>query len=178
VTSSGVGGYVEFEAFVSERQRALFRFAVVLCGDPVLAEELVQNVLGRAFERWHLVAAADDANAYVRRMVVNEYLGWRRRARRTTPVAQIHDDQLPGAPDHADRHADRLALTGELATLPPKQRAVLVLRFYAGLSYAEIASCTGCRESTARAHAARALAALRIHMAPRVVAASTTDKES
>ncbi len=156
---------MEFEQFVGERQRALFRFAVVLCGDPVLAEELVQNVLSRSFERWPQVSGAEDVNAYVRRMLVNEFLGDKRRLRRTTPVAEIFDHQLPGWPDHAEGQSDRAALAAELAQLPRQQRAVLVLRYYAGLPYGEIASSLGCREATARAHAARALAALRIRMA-------------
>lgn len=155
---------MEFEAFVRERQRGLFRFAVALCGDPVLAEELVQDVLGRAYERWRLVAAADDANAYVRRMVVNEFLGRRRRFRRSIPMADVGDDLLPGSPDHADQECDRSELADELAQLPPKQRAALVLRYYAGMSFAEVASWLGCRQSTARAHVTRALAALRIRM--------------
>jgi RNA polymerase sigma-70 factor (sigma-E family) len=163
---------VDFEEFVAQRRRPLFRFAVVLCGDPVLAEDLLQDVLGRAFERWHQVGAADDVNAYVRRMLVNEFLGWRRRLGRTTPVAAM-DGLLPDLPDHADSHCEQAALADELANLPPKQRAVLVLRFYAAMSYAEVAACLGCRESTARAHAARALAALRIQLATPQVSATS-----
>jgi RNA polymerase sigma-70 factor (sigma-E family) len=155
---------VEFEQFVRERQRPLFRFAVVLCGDPVLAQDLLQNVLGRSYERWELVSAANDANAYVRRMLVNEFVGWRRLLRRTRPVAEFRDDDLPHTPDLADMHVDRAALAGELSALPAKQRAVLVLRYYAGMSFAEVASCMECRESTARAYAARALATLRVQM--------------
>lgn len=155
---------MEFEQFVRERQRPLFRFAVVLCGDPVLAQDLLQNVLGRSYERWELVNAADDANAYVRRMLVNEFVGWRRLLRRTRPVAEFLDSDLPHTPDLADVHVDRAALAGELGALPAKQRAVLVLRYYAGMSFAEIASCMECRESTARAYAARALATLRVQM--------------
>jgi RNA polymerase sigma-70 factor (sigma-E family) len=155
---------VHYEQFVRERQRPLFRFAVVLCGDPVLAEELVQDVLARAYERWHLVSAAQDANAYVRRMVVNEFLTWKRRTRRSAPVAHFADDALPGSPDHADGRIDRIDLSGQLSALPAKQRAALVLRYYAGLSFAEVAQTLGCRESSARSHVTRALAALRIQM--------------
>ncbi|HEY2273791.1 MAG TPA: SigE family RNA polymerase sigma factor [Jatrophihabitantaceae bacterium] len=155
---------MEYEQFVRERQRALFRFAVVLCGDPVLAEELVQDVLARAYERWHLVAAARDTNAYVRRMLVNEFLSWRRRSRRAAPVAHFADDALPGAPDHADGRIDRIDLNDRLSALPAKQRAAIVLRYYAGLSFAEVAQNLGCRESSARSQVTRALAALRIQM--------------
>jgi RNA polymerase sigma-70 factor (sigma-E family) len=166
---------VQYEQFVRDRQRALFRFAVVLCGDPVLAEEILQDVLGHAFERWHLVAAAADPNAYVRRMIVNEYLGWRRRRRRLVPVASFSEGALPNAPDHAAAQVDRIDLQDRLTALPPKQRAALVLRYYAGLSFADVAGHLGCRESSARSYVTRALTTLRINMtAPQPV----LDKES
>jgi RNA polymerase sigma-70 factor (sigma-E family) len=168
---------VEFDRFVAERQRSLFRFAVVLSGDPHLAEELVQSVLARAFERWSQVAAADDRNAYVRRMLVNEYISWRRVAIRSTPVAEFFDEQLADEPDHADRYSQAAELAEELDRLPRKQRAVLVLRFYAGMSFAEVAACLGCREATARAYATRALATLRIDMETRSLSLSAAEKE-
>lgn len=171
-------GLGDFEEFVRERQRGLFRFAVALCGDPVLAEDLVQDVLGRAYEQWRLVAAADDQNAYVRRMIVNEFLGRRRRFRRITSVGRLDDKLLPLSPDHADRECDRSELADELASLPPKQRTTLVLRFYAGMSFADVASWLGCRESTARAYATRALAALRIRMTEAPEATLSTAERS
>jgi DNA-directed RNA polymerase specialized sigma24 family protein len=68
---------------VEQRRQSLFRSAVVLCGDPVLGEDILADVLGRAYERWNQVSAADNVHAYVRRMIVNEYLEWwRRRAPR------------------------------------------------------------------------------------------------
>ena len=168
---------MEFDRFLAERQRSLFRFAVVLCGNPDLAEDLVQSVLTRAFEQWSRVSAADDPNAYVRRMVVNEYLSWRRLTRRTTPVADISDQHLASAPDHAEQHAEAAMVVAELDRLPRRQRAVLVLRFYAGLSFAEIAAYLGCREATARSYGARALATLRIDMESRSLSLSAAEKE-
>ena len=161
------GRRVQYEQFVRDRQRPLFRFAVVLTGDPVLAEEIVQSVFARCYERWQLVAAADDANAYVRRMVVNEYIGWRRRNRRSVSVAEftgLVEDALPQVPDPAAGRADRIDLSAQLSTLPPQQRAALVLRFYIGLSFAEVARSLGCRESSARGYVTRALSTLRIQM--------------
>ena len=72
----------EFERYFTERRRALLRFATVLVGDPARADEIVADVLGRVFEKWSRVAAADDVHAYVRRMIVNEFVSWRRRAGR------------------------------------------------------------------------------------------------
>jgi RNA polymerase sigma-70 factor (sigma-E family) len=155
-------GTVRFESYVEQRRQGLFRFAVVLCGDPVLAEDVLTDVLGRAYEQWDRVSAADNVHAYVRRMLVNEYLGWWRRLKRTTPVAEISEPDP--APDHAELHAERAAVVAELAKLPRKQRAVLVLRFYEGLSDDEVAQVLGCRPSTVRSNASRALAALRIGM--------------
>ena len=70
----------------------------------------------------------------------------------------------PSATDFTDQHADRAELVAELAKLPKRQQAVLVLRYYEGLSYAEIATVLGCGASTVRSHMSRALAALRIEM--------------
>ena len=155
----------DFSAFVAERQRALLRLAMVLCGDARLAEDLVADVLGRAFEKWARIDTTEQPYAYVRRMVVNEYLSWRRRLRRTAPYAQL-EDLVGEVPDHAGPHAERDALIDQLASLPRQQRATLVLRYYEGLSDAEIAATLGCGESTVRSNAARALATLRIGLAP------------
>jgi RNA polymerase sigma-70 factor (sigma-E family) len=154
---------VEFEEYFRERRIALFRFAVMLTGNPALADELVSDVLGKAFERWAQVAAADNVHAYVRRMVVNEYLGWRRRHARTTPVADLTTLADP-ARDHGDAYGDQQELLAELNQLPAKQRAAVVLRYYEGLSFAEIATELGSGENAVRSNISRALARLRIAM--------------
>lgn len=162
-----------FAEFVAQRQQPLLRFAMVLCGDARLAEDLVADVLARSFERWQRIGKVDQPNAYVRRMVVNEYLSSRRRSRRTMPVADPgpHGENRP---DHAIEHAERAGMIAALAQLPRKQRATLVLRFYEGQSDAEIASILGCSQSTVRSNAARALAALRITLATDEVSPSYT----
>jgi len=157
---------VGFEEYVAGARHRLFRFAVVLCGDPVLADDIVTNVLGRAFERWYQVAAADNVHAYVRRMVVNEYLTWRRRGTYSAPHADVAAlvDRGGGNPDHGEHHAEHDALLGELAHLPRQQRAAIVLRFYEGLSDDEIAAVLDCRPGTVRSSISRGLATLRIVM--------------
>ena len=154
---------MEFEEYFRERRLALFRFAVVLTGNPALADELVSDVLGKAFERWAQVAAADNVHAYVRRMVVNEYLGWHRRRARTAPVADLTAVADP-ARDQGDAYGDHQELVGELRRLPAKQRAAVVLRYYEGLSFAEIAAELGSGENAVRSNISRALARLRIAM--------------
>ena len=155
----------DFTAFVAEKQQALLRLAMVLCGNARLAEDVVADVLGRAYEKWARISELDQPYAYVRRMVVNEYLSWRRRAGRAFPLAQL-DDLVDAEPDHAAAHAERRALIDQLAGLPRQQRAALVLRYYEGLSDAEIADVLGCGESTVRSNASRALATLRIGLSP------------
>ncbi|MGI8679035.1 MAG: SigE family RNA polymerase sigma factor [Jatrophihabitans sp.] len=151
---------MEFAQYMRTQRPALLRFATVLTGQTWLAEDLVSDVLGRAYERWDRIGAMDRPHAYVRRMIVNEHLSWRRRLQRTTPAA----DPQPrdAAADSADEHAERDAMITLLATLPNKQRTAVVLRYYAGLSDAEIAQELGCRESTIRSQISRALQALRI----------------
>jgi RNA polymerase sigma-70 factor (sigma-E family) len=151
---------VTFTEFVVERQRGLLRFAMVLTGDAPLSEEIVQEVLVRAYERWEHVGALEHANAYVRRMVVNEFVSWRRKWSRV----ERFDLAAHGIAqsDHAEAYAERNAVLADLARLPRKQRAVLVLRYYDGLSDAEIAEVLGCSAGTVRGYASRALATLRI----------------
>jgi RNA polymerase sigma-70 factor (sigma-E family) len=154
---------VRFEEFAEARLRELLRYAVVLTGDPRLAEDVVQEVLLRAHQRWSRIVEYEWPERYVRRMIVNEYLSWRRRWARILPSADVVPPQ-PDTPDHATTHADREALGAELARLPRRQRTVLVLRYYEGLSDAEIADVLGCAPGTVRGYASRALATLRVDL--------------
>lgn len=152
---------MEFAEYVARQRPALLRFAMVLTCRTWLAEDLVSDVLGRAFERWDRISEMDEPNAYVRRMVVNEYLSWRRMLTRTSPRAEVEPRAIP---DGADERAERDAMIGRLAGLPRKQRAAVVLRYYAGLSDREIATQLGCREPTVRSQIHRALQVLRIDL--------------
>jgi RNA polymerase sigma-70 factor (sigma-E family) len=153
---------VIFKEFVTERQRPLLRFAMVLTGDARLAEELVQDVLVRAFERWDRISGLDHPGAYIRRMIVNDYLSLRRRLWRLVPFDP--NEHVDAVDDHAGHHAERDAILAELGKLPRKQRAVIALRYYGGLSDPEIADALGCTPGTVRGYASRALATLRIEI--------------
>ena len=158
-------GDLAFEEFMSARQRPLLRFAMVLTGNAPLAEDIVSDALGRAWERWDRIAAMAEPNAYVRRMIVNEYLAWGRRGRRVTPrgdLTPLIDIDRVGH-DPATTITERDALISALAELPRKQRAALVLRFYEGLPDAEIAAILGCGQGAVRSNTSRALATLRIN---------------
>lgn len=148
---------MEFSEYVHSQRPALMRFATVLTGQTWLAEDLVSNVLGRAFERWSAITAMAQPHAYVRRMIVNEHLSWHRRLRRIG-----HEVPDRAVADGTDDHAERDAMIARLAQLPRRQRTAVVLRYYVGLSDAEVADELSCRESTVRSQISRALATLRI----------------
>ena len=150
-----------FEEFVALRLGALLRYATVVTWDPHLAEDVTQEVLVRAQQRWGRIAGLDAPEAYVKRMVVNEFLSWRRR-RSARPVTRESLEAAAGSvPDHGASWGERDAMWRLIATLPAKQRAAVALRFYEDMSYDEIADALGCRAVTARSHVSRALLALR-----------------
>jgi RNA polymerase sigma-70 factor (sigma-E family) len=158
---------VTFEEFTVARLPTLLRYAVVLTGDRDLAQDVLQEVLARAYVRWGRISEADSPEAYVRRMVLNEYFSWRRSwaVRNVRAVgerlADLHDSH-GGVRDHADDVAEASALRSRLATLSRKQRAVLVLRYYEQLDDVSIAALLDCSKATVRSHASRALQALRL----------------
>ncbi len=166
-----------YEEFVAARLPALVRFASVLTGDRALAEDVVQEVLARTHVRWRKIAQLDQPDSYVRRMVVNEYLSWRRRWARYVPHADAGQETLPDvAVQHAEQYAERDALRAELARLPRRQRTVLVLRYYLGFSDNEIADVLGCTPGTVRGYASRALSTLRIRQRATALAATHADR--
>lgn len=154
-----------FDEFTGTRLAALLRFAGVLTGERGLAEDVVQEVLLRTHQQWHKIGQLDSPEHYVRRMITNEYLSWRRRWARQVPHADPPGEPAV-SPDHASAHAERDALRIELDKLPRRQRAVLVLRYYAGMSDVQIAEMLGCSAGTVRGYASRALASLRVTLAP------------
>jgi RNA polymerase sigma-70 factor (sigma-E family) len=160
-----------FDEFVADRLDGLLRYATVLTDDPHLAQDIVQDVLLRAQQRWANIASPPT---YVRRMVTNEYLSWRRRAvRRMVPSSHDVLDALgPPEDDHATAYDERDAMLAQLSRLPRKQRAAVVLRYYEGYSDAEIAAVLRCGASTVRSQISRALATLR-ETAPRPAAVTT-----
>ena len=152
-----------FTEYVAEHQRGLLRFATALTTDEALAEDVVQDVLTPAFERWDRIAAVDQPHAYVRRMIVNEYLSWRRR-RAARTIASTHSTlDAIGTPtaDPATGYAERDAMRTRIAALPRKQRAALLLRYYEDRTFDEIAEVLGCSAGTVRSHISRALGTLR-----------------
>ncbi len=157
-----------FDDYLAARLPALLRYAGVLTCDPHLAEDLVQDVLVRAQPRWSRIDGLAQPEAYLKRMLLNEFLGWRRRRwARVVLLRGAALDAVAGAqPDGTGAYDEREALLRHIAVLPPKQRAVLVLRYYEGRSDAEIADLLGCGQAAVRSNSSRAVAALREAMRP------------
>ncbi|OLB77557.1 MAG: RNA polymerase subunit sigma [Actinobacteria bacterium 13_2_20CM_2_71_6] len=148
----------EFTQFVADRTPALLRVAHALTGDQHAAEDLVQGALAKAMLRWPHIH--DHPEAYVRRILYHDHIsGWRQRRRRPeTPMAEL--PELPGS-DGTDEAHTRMLLRNALLELPPRQRAVIVLRYLDDHSEREVAEILGCREGTVASQASRALAKLR-----------------
>jgi len=158
---------MNFEEFAATRMPGVLRFAAILAGERAIAEDLAQEVLIRTYSRWDRIGGLDRPELYVRKMMLNEFLSWRRRSWRQIPAGDRTLELVSAAPDHAAEHTEREALLAELRKLPRRQRAVLVLRYYEDRDDTEIAELLGCSPGTVRSHASRALAALRIEMTPR-----------
>ncbi|MEU8079466.1 SigE family RNA polymerase sigma factor [Catellatospora citrea] len=153
----------EFEDYVRARSGPLVGFAYLLCRDRHLAEDLVQDVLAKAYHRWDRIEA-ENPDAYLRKAVVWAHSSWwRRLSHRERPLETTPD--AAGDDDFVQRHAVRDELWALLGTLPRRQRTVLVLRFFEDLDDERIAELMNCAPATVRVHAHRGLAALRTRLA-------------
>ena len=151
----------EFREFTRNRASPLHQSAYLLCGDWHLAHDLVQDTLVKAYQHWPRVRQADNPDAYVRRILVNEVRGrWRRRDR-ALPVARFPEGREPVTPDATDEIARRAGLLQALLALPLRQRATVILRYLEGMSERETAAVLGCSEGTVKSQSARALGTLR-----------------
>jgi RNA polymerase sigma-70 factor (sigma-E family) len=136
----------------------LVRYATLLCGDASEAEEIVQSTLTRVALRWRFVADKDNPDGYVRRALVRACIDSGRRRRREPAVEWVPE---VGVPDRTGQLADADAVRRVLATLPPRQRAVLVLRYLDDASEASTAEVLGCSVGTVKSQSAKGLAKLR-----------------
>lgn len=152
---------LEFEQFAAAALPGLLRFGHVLTGDPLRAEELVQQALVSTWSRWKRIEH-DQPLAYVRQAMVHTHTSWWRRTRRESPLPVGYDVTAPTTAGFEDRERTLAALR----LLPPRQRAVIVLRYYEDLSEAEIARTLGCSPGTVKSQASRALRTLRSHLSP------------
>ncbi|GAA0365081.1 SigE family RNA polymerase sigma factor [Micromonospora gifhornensis] len=153
-----------FREFVSQQWGPLTRTAYLLTGDRGAAEDLVQSALEKTHRRWSRILRKDAPGAYVRRTMINTAVSWRRR-RRTIEVPLLDADTIatPDAYQHAE---SRHQLLAALRRLPPRMRAVLVLRYFEDLSEADVARLLDCSTGTVKSQASRGLARLRADLEP------------
>jgi RNA polymerase sigma-70 factor (sigma-E family) len=159
----------DFTEFVAQRTHALFRVAYALTGDQHAAEDLLQNALAKAAMRWTRIEG--DGEAYVKRILYRDCVSvWRWRSRRRETLMATPPE--PPADDGVDPDL-RLLLIDALRGLPPKQRAVLVLRYLDDLSEKQVAEVLGCSTGTVGSQASRALDKLRRRVGPLLLARVT-----
>jgi RNA polymerase sigma-70 factor (sigma-E family) len=156
-----------FEEFVLARQASLFRAPFLLTGDRQLAEDLVQSSLERAYQHWRRVAAADNPDAYLQRVMVNLATDWWRSRQRVIERSLAAAAHVPsGETGQAEKAERRDLLLSALRSLPARMRAVVVLRYYEDLSEAETAVMMGCSVGTVKSQTARALDRMRMAIDP------------
>ncbi|SCG61129.1 RNA polymerase sigma-70 factor, sigma-E family [Micromonospora coxensis] len=146
-----------YVAFVEVAWQRHMRLALLLTGDRWRAEELLQDSLVKMYQRWRKLSQLDDPHAYLHRCLVNNHTSIWRRLRRERLVADVPDRAASGGGvDH-----DAIALRRALLSLPPRQRAVVVLRHYEDLPEREVAKVLGCSIGTVKSQHARAMEKLR-----------------
>jgi RNA polymerase sigma-70 factor (sigma-E family) len=167
-------GKADFDQFVTASSDALLRTAYLVAWDAVEAEDLVQECLLAVARRWPRVRRMDHPHAYARRVLVNLALdGAQRRTRHRQELTGDADRTLAAVPDESS--ARRLHVVGvrselvqALGALPPRQRAVLVLRYFEDLSEAQVAELLGCSVGTVKSTASRGLTRLQGALSPGV----------
>jgi RNA polymerase sigma-70 factor (sigma-E family) len=147
----------EFAEFAEAASLQLRRTAFLLCGNWHTAEDLVQTTLAKVFVSWRKIRRREAVHAYAARTLVNTYLADRRSKR----SAEIVTDRFPECAVEPHAPETRMVVLGALATLPPRAKAVVVLRYWEDLSVDEVAAALGCSPGTVKSHSAWALANLR-----------------
>jgi RNA polymerase sigma-70 factor (sigma-E family) len=147
-----------FEAFVAARSDDLLRVGFLLSADRGHAEDLLQTALLKAYRHWGRISG-EDPYPYVRKVLVTSAASWRRR-RTTQEIVSLPAHDVP-EPDQSDALAERDVMAAALATLPPRMRVVLVLRYGEDLGEAATATALGCSVNTVKSQTTRGLARLR-----------------
>ncbi|RYP85870.1 SigE family RNA polymerase sigma factor [Nocardioides guangzhouensis] len=149
-----------FTEFASARSANLFRTAyLILGGDHQLAQDLVQESLIKTYLAWPRIRDLSKAEAYARRTIVTTAISWRRRRSfHERPTDLLPETAVPDSGEAVTTHASMLA---QLRSLPPRQRAAIVLRYYQDLSEAQTADVMGCSVGAVKSHVSTGLARLR-----------------
>jgi RNA polymerase sigma-70 factor (sigma-E family) len=149
-----------FAEFVAARSGALHRAAYLMVGDVGLAQDLVQEALTKTYVAWPRLRDPANAEAYTRKAITTTAITWFRKKSwyGERPAEFVPEGAAAG---HADAVAVRSTLMGALAQLPPRQRAVVVLRYYEDLTEAQTAAVLGCAVGTVKSQGSAALGKLR-----------------
>jgi RNA polymerase sigma factor (sigma-70 family) len=177
MTEEAVDADAEFQQYMAARWPTLVRTAYLLTGDAHLAEDVAQTALTKVYASWRRVRKADDVDAYVRRVLVNANAGRFRKRRVAEHLTGTLPDAIAavggaeggtaagrgggGSDGGVGAVEQRSLLMAALAELPPRQRAVVVLRYWEDLPEKEVASVLGCSVGTVKSQASKALARLR-----------------
>jgi len=153
------GDEADFRNFAESNMRSLRRTAFLLCGDWHHADDVVQTVLTTLYRNWPRIQRRERVDAYVRTMLVRATFDRRRRLSWRREITSAEPPETPS--DHDLHIEDRIVLLAALAKMPPRQRAVLVLRFWDDLDVADTAAALGCSEGTVKSQTARGLTHLR-----------------
>ena len=159
----------EFREFVAARSPALLRTAYLLTGDWATAEDLLQTALTKIFLAWKRLGEIEAVEPYARRVLVNTSISWWRRRWHGERPTEVLPERA--APDRVDEQLERDALWRHVKSLPARQRAVLVLRFYEDLSEAQTAALLGISTGTVKSQTSRALNTLRQRLGAEKLAA-------
>jgi len=147
----------EFTEFAIAASPRLRRTAFLLCGDWQAAEDLTQATLAKVFLAWRRIRRRDAALSYATRTLANAYLAGKRRVR----VNELLTSRPPDRPAEPGTPELRIVMLDALATLPPKARAVVVLRYWEDLSVEQVADLLGCSPGNVKSQSARSLDKLR-----------------
>ena len=157
-SASYVTSAEEFVQFAEACSPRLRRTAFLLCGDWHTAEDLVQTALAKVFVSWRRIRRKDAAQAYATRTLVNAYLADKRLMR----AGEILTHSPPERPAVSPMPETRIVVLDALATLPPRGRAVVVLRYWTDLSVEQVAAVLGCSPGNVKSQSARSLDKLRV----------------
>jgi RNA polymerase sigma-70 factor (sigma-E family) len=148
----------EFAEFAVAASPRLLRAAYLLCGNRHTAEDLAQTTLAKVFASWWRISNQQAVHAYATRTLVNTYLGDKRKK----SSREVVTSELPEAAIDSPAPELRMMVLDALATLPPRARAIVVLRYWADMSVEEVADVLGCSEGNVKSQCSRALARLRV----------------
>ena len=154
---------VAFTEFVAARSPALFRTAFLIVGDHGLAQDLVQEALTKTYVAWPRLRDVGKAEAYTRKAITTTYISWWRRKawRAERPRDDVPESGTTTLREHGSDVVDRTWLWQELQSLPPRQRAAIVLRYYEDLTEAQTAEAMGCAVGTVKSQVAQGIKRLR-----------------